>query len=130
MSGGWRMPVYTPSMPASRSARATTFAPRSWPSRPGLAIITLIFRSSLIRRQTSPHGDYIARHKGGARLAIGVAAGLQPCPTSGRPEGLQLLRLPPLDELDRNPLRGRLAGPRPPAARPDPPLRLRHPRAL
>src|SRR5438309_662286 len=28
------------SMPASRSARATTFAPRSWPSRPGLATTT------------------------------------------------------------------------------------------
>src|SRR4029453_7584490 len=29
-------------MPASRSARATTFAPRSWPSRPGLATTTRI----------------------------------------------------------------------------------------
>src|SRR5215210_4813128 len=28
------------SNPASRSARATTFAPRSWPSRPGLAMRT------------------------------------------------------------------------------------------
>src|SRR4051812_45351756 len=28
------------SMPASRSARAITLAPRSWPSRPGLAITT------------------------------------------------------------------------------------------
>src|SRR5467141_776153 len=31
------------SMPASRSARATTFAPRSWPSSPGFAIRTRIF---------------------------------------------------------------------------------------
>src|SRR5450755_3538626 len=31
------------SMPASRSARAIIFAPRSWPSRPGLAIRTRIF---------------------------------------------------------------------------------------
>src|SRR5882757_9340815 len=31
------------SMPASRSARAITFAPRSWPSSPGLAINTRIF---------------------------------------------------------------------------------------
>src|SRR5687768_6549971 len=30
-------------MPASRSARAMTFAPRSWPSSPGLAITTRIF---------------------------------------------------------------------------------------
>src|SRR5437660_7238754 len=33
------------SMPASRSARAMIFAPRSWPSRPRLAITTLIFRA-------------------------------------------------------------------------------------
>src|SRR2546422_9919990 len=31
------------SIPASRSARATTLAPRSWPSRPGFAIRTRIF---------------------------------------------------------------------------------------
>src|SRR3990172_2146125 len=81
------MPVYTTSMPASRRARATTFAPRSWPSRPGLAIITLIFRSSLIRRQTSPYGDYIARHQGGARLVTGVAAGGFPPPGWGELDG-------------------------------------------
>src|SRR5262249_32229742 len=33
------------SMPASRRARAMTLAPRSWPSRPGLAINTRIFFS-------------------------------------------------------------------------------------
>src|SRR5687767_4411510 len=32
------------SIPASRSARAITFAPRSWPSRPGLAMTTRILR--------------------------------------------------------------------------------------
>src|SRR5271165_6138097 len=32
-------------MPASRRARAMTFAPRSWPSRPGLATSTRILRS-------------------------------------------------------------------------------------
>src|SRR5436305_6158036 len=31
------------SMPASRSARAITLAPRSWPSRPGFAMTTRIF---------------------------------------------------------------------------------------
>src|SRR5689334_21783290 len=36
------------SMPASRSARAITLAPRSWPSRPGFAMRTRIFRSSAI----------------------------------------------------------------------------------
>src|SRR5262245_7195940 len=32
-------------MPASRSARAMTFAPRSWPSSPGLAMTTLSRRT-------------------------------------------------------------------------------------
>src|SRR6267143_2399714 len=31
------------SIPASRNARATTFAPRSWPSKPGFAMRTRIF---------------------------------------------------------------------------------------
>src|SRR5256885_10779192 len=36
------------SMPASRSARAITFAPRSWPSRPGFATNTRIFCSGVV----------------------------------------------------------------------------------
>src|SRR5512146_2720619 len=36
------------SMPASRSARAITFAPRSWPSSPGLATNTRIFFSPVM----------------------------------------------------------------------------------
>jgi hypothetical protein len=39
------------SMPASRSARAMILAPRSWPSSPGLATTTRIFRPSDIPRQ-------------------------------------------------------------------------------
>src|SRR6266700_1631318 len=35
------------SMPASRRARAITLAPRSWPSRPGLATRTRIFGSAI-----------------------------------------------------------------------------------
>src|SRR3712207_1406164 len=35
-------------MPASRNARATTFAPRSWPSSPGFATSTRIWRCSFI----------------------------------------------------------------------------------
>src|SRR6266571_5015434 len=38
------------SMPASRNARAMTLAPRSWPSRPGLATSTRILRSLDIGR--------------------------------------------------------------------------------
>src|SRR5687767_7332164 len=47
ISGVWCSPVYTTSNPASRSARATTLAPRSCPSRPGLATRMRIFRSSV-----------------------------------------------------------------------------------
>src|SRR4029434_4149565 len=36
------------SIPASRRARAITLAPRSWPSRPGLAMTTRVFRMPLI----------------------------------------------------------------------------------
>src|ERR671926_544199 len=36
------------SIPASRSARAMIFAPRSWPSRPGFAITTRIFRATRV----------------------------------------------------------------------------------
>src|SRR3954463_6239193 len=35
------------SIPASRNARAMIFAPRSWPSRPGFAMTTLIFRATV-----------------------------------------------------------------------------------
>src|ERR671910_1453518 len=35
------------SIPASRRARAMILAPRSWPSRPGLAITTRIFRATV-----------------------------------------------------------------------------------
>src|SRR5829696_394519 len=41
------------SMPASRSARAMIFAPRSWPSRPGLATTTRILRL-LVAALTAP----------------------------------------------------------------------------
>src|SRR5262249_21243137 len=42
-------------MPASRSARAMTLAPRSCPSRPGLAITTRSLRTSLRVQFRSPH---------------------------------------------------------------------------
>src|ERR1700687_4824744 len=35
------------SIPASRKARAITLAPRSWPSRPGFATSTRIFKSAI-----------------------------------------------------------------------------------
>src|ERR1700730_1289432 len=52
------------SMPASRKARAMTFAPRSCPSSPGLAMITRIFRVTgppafLVRLSASDDGHFL-----------------------------------------------------------------------
>src|SRR3954466_12044571 len=60
------------SMPASRRGRAMIFAPRSWPSRPGLATTTRILRA-------------VAALTGGAD------------PTSRRPP-----RAPPLADVERH----------------------------
>src|SRR6185312_2226893 len=60
-SGVWCRPVYTTSMPASRSARATTLAPRSCPSSPGLATTTRM--RPLIEPRVTP----AARHGGAQR---------------------------------------------------------------
>src|SRR5574337_1133200 len=43
------------SKPASRKARATTLAPRSWPSSPGLAITIRIFGSVIDSILSCPH---------------------------------------------------------------------------
>src|SRR2546425_2789327 len=54
-----------PSIPASRSARATTLAPRSWPSRPGFAIRTRIFfaiRPASIEERLLPHPEDLPHH--------------------------------------------------------------------
>src|ERR1700754_4068226 len=53
------------SMPASRRARAMIFAPRSWPSRPGLATTTRIFWLVL--------GADIGRGRGGSMAARALA---------------------------------------------------------
>src|ERR687886_804420 len=42
------------SIPASRSAAATTLAPRSWPSRPGLATRTRIGRCIAVGTECAP----------------------------------------------------------------------------
>src|SRR6185437_8539596 len=58
------------STPASRSARATTFAPRSWPSRPALATMTRILPSvsvTPVRVTTRP--DLV--HAGNAVGSVG-----------------------------------------------------------
>src|ERR671936_774933 len=60
------------SMPASRSARAMIFAPRSWPSRPGLATTTRILpavRLGIPRRlcpPPRPRGDVASADRAGA----------------------------------------------------------------
>src|SRR5688572_7111057 len=60
------------SMPASRSARAMTLAPRSWPSRPGLAMTTRILRIySLHQRHffvLSPHVPQRIAHLADGRV--------------------------------------------------------------
>src|SRR5436305_1271850 len=62
------------SMPASRSARAMIFAPRSCPSRPGLAITTRILRATAASLAA----------EGGAVRALGAVL---PQPASAREHG-------------------------------------------
>src|SRR5581483_870096 len=62
------------SMPASRSARATTLAPRSWPSRPGLAMRTRARGiTSVLIAGLSHHSGIHRRAQlvGGSRLGAG-----------------------------------------------------------
>src|SRR4029453_4804638 len=59
-------------MPASRSARATTLAPRSWPSRPTLAMRTRMGVMSVAGGGGAPRagaGDRRARGRRGAATA-------------------------------------------------------------
>src|SRR5579863_99295 len=63
------------SIPASRRARAITLAPRSWPSRPGLAMRTRIFFSDMrwegyFKIWGLGNGDFLIDAEG---LAEGVA---------------------------------------------------------
>src|ERR1700728_3612681 len=51
-------------MPASRKARAITFAPRSCPSRPGFATSTRIFVSAIANHLTT---DGTEVHRGGEK---------------------------------------------------------------
>src|SRR4029079_1683052 len=79
------------SIPASRSARAMIFAPRSWPSRPGFATTTLIFPATVRQYRNvkltvvgcSPawpnpgraHSGYLLSHDGG-RLLVDCGPGV------------------------------------------------------
>src|SRR3954452_4137020 len=72
------------SIPASRSARAMILAPRSWPSRPGLATTTRILRVSVLLTRAASlwHPNRLAdsdreRHVGvhGARDLVGALPG-------------------------------------------------------
>src|SRR5206468_1643451 len=56
-------------MPASRSARAMTLAPRSWPSSPGLAITTLI----LFMQEAPGHQPPVASRHSYERLFLVLA---------------------------------------------------------
>src|SRR5690348_6288971 len=85
------------SMPASRSARATTFAPRSWPSRPGFATTTRIGTAARLLRDDRPRGaptglerDARARDRGAGELRHSA---LLDCRDRGTPGGLPALGL-------------------------------------
>src|SRR5579875_1230596 len=108
-------------MPASRSARAMILAPRSWPSSPGLATTTRIFRSAAVEDTARfypgrPDGrpspaDRPARRaqKRAGELARSEAAG-----------GAGPLRAIPLARRGRGPAgRGGSAGPGPALPRED-----------
>src|SRR5919198_6117953 len=68
-------------MPASRRARAMIFAPRSCPSRPGLATTTRIFWVVLGADMATGGPGFYARNDGGAR--VGPAKTSWMSPTSG-----------------------------------------------
>jgi hypothetical protein len=73
------------SIPASRRARAMIFAPRSWPSRPGLATTTLIFRASAIAASRIPLSTKVAAVLRRAALVALVAAAVVGCGGSHTP---------------------------------------------
>src|SRR5687768_9878762 len=66
------------SMPASRSARAMIFAPRSWPSRPGLATTTRSLRAPAgcisVHRRLEVRAPHVLQRGDDLALA-GVRAG-------------------------------------------------------
>src|SRR5918994_6950151 len=65
------------SMPASRKARAMIFAPRSWPSRPGLATTTRILRA--VGAVGAMGGAFYVRggRSGGVANGLGAELALQ-----------------------------------------------------
>src|SRR5947209_2102579 len=92
-------------MPASRSARAMIFAPRSWPSRPGFATTTRIFlsvealmgRGSLERRRfgvAAEHSLERRDHLALGRLGSGSVEQM-------RRQVLALIASRPLESLER-----------------------------
>jgi uncharacterized membrane-anchored protein len=60
------------SMPASRSAAATTFAPLSWPSRPGLATSTRIGRIGDKASGAAEDAALLLADTGAASVVVGV----------------------------------------------------------
>src|SRR4051795_3059517 len=62
------------SIPASRSARAMIFAPRSWPSRPGLATTTRILRA--VGAVGAMSGAFYVREGRSGGVASGLGAEL------------------------------------------------------
>src|SRR3954452_7788684 len=93
-----------PSMPASRRARAMIFAPRSWPSSPGLATTTRIFRVWVLFTGARMLWDVRLCHAADRHGSAGVLAGRAAAGGIGRSHS---------KPGDRTP--GRRAAPEPPA---------------
>src|SRR5437773_2021513 len=78
------------SRPASRRARATILAPRSWPSSPGLATRMRIFRSgelasaALAMRLPGKLSADLVRHRLDARAVAGDEGPVEPLAVAAR----------------------------------------------
>src|SRR5207247_2445187 len=96
-------------MPASRSARAITLAPRSWPSRPGLAITTRSFLDNGDFLVLAPHcAEHVAHFADGRvrpdgvenrRHQVAAARGRFAHPIEGAPHSVRVSRSLHLLEL-------------------------------
>src|SRR4051794_7367131 len=93
-------------MPASRSARAMIFAPRSWPSRPGLATTTRILRAvpDALFAVSSVLASMAWRQCRGSQVAGSQVAGWRSCdlrPATCDPLEHRRLRVRPEHFLER-----------------------------
>src|SRR6185369_8559336 len=94
-SGLWWSPVYTTSMPASRRARATILAPRSWPSSPGFPtrILSLRAKAPVPASVTAPP-PLSSRIRSRERPPDLLGCRLDPRPVAGDHRPVEALSVP------------------------------------